>query len=108
MIDENEDPLESARREIIEEIGYSTSKLELLSTFYTSPGGISERIFLYFTEVTSFDKTEKGGGLESESEDIQLVKIKKYKVKEMLKHNSFIDAKTIVAIQNYFLRLIDF
>ena len=39
MVDNGEDPEESIKREIEEEIGYHVDKLEHLYTFYSSPGG---------------------------------------------------------------------
>ncbi|MFT5777127.1 MAG: nudix-type nucleoside diphosphatase (YffH/AdpP family) [Crocinitomicaceae bacterium] len=98
-VEEGEEPEVCANREIEEEIGYTGGKLAFISSFFVSPGGCSERIFLYTAEVQSTDKTAKGGGLESESEDIQLVKIPRDEIQSMLQNNEFRDAKTIIGLQ---------
>jgi ADP-ribose pyrophosphatase len=48
MIDEGESPEESARRELLEEAGLTINTFEPICTFYPSPGGSSELIFLYY------------------------------------------------------------
>ena len=102
VIDEGESAETSARREVEEEIGYSVDKLEFINNFYVSPGGSSERLFLYYVEVLTTDQVSDSRGIESE--DIQLVKIKKSEIERMMKENSIIDAKTLIALQYYFLK----
>jgi len=96
---ESENPEDCVKREVEEEIGYKISKMEHLYTFYVSPGGTSERIHLYFSEVDSSDKIGLGGGLVEEHEDIQIVKYSIDEVRNMLKSGSIRDAKTIIGIQ---------
>jgi len=61
---ERDEPAEEAlKREILEETGYEASPIEPIATFYVSPGGSSERIVLFYVEVTSANKTGRGGGL---------------------------------------------
>jgi hypothetical protein len=45
----------------------------LICKFFSSPGGTSERIFLYFAKVSESDRPGKGGGLADE--DIKVVQI---------------------------------
>jgi ADP-ribose diphosphatase len=45
----------------------------LISKFFSSPGGTSERIFLYFAKVSESERPAKGGGLADE--DIRVVQI---------------------------------
>lgn len=100
-LEENEKPEDCIIREGMEELGYKISNPELISTFYTSPGACTERIFLFFSEVSENDKTEKGGGLENENEDIQLVKIPISEISESLFQLK--DAKTILGLQWFLL-----
>ncbi len=102
VLEENEEPESCAMREIDEEIGYSVGKLEFISNFYVSPGGTSERIFLYYVEVNSSDQVRQSGGIDSE--DIQLVKIEKDEVEKLLEDNLIHDAKTLIGVQYFFLR----
>ncbi len=100
-IDEKEKPEDCIKREVMEELGYKIDSAELLVTFYTSPGASTENIFLFYSEVSKSDKIKKGGGNESENEDIQLVKIP---VSALIsKISEFKDAKTILALQWFLL-----
>jgi 8-oxo-dGTP pyrophosphatase MutT (NUDIX family) len=45
--EEGESPLETAKRELAEEIGKQAEHWEDLGSFYTSPGFASEEVFLY-------------------------------------------------------------
>jgi len=95
----NEDPEQRVKMEVEEEIGYQVNGLDFISSFFVSPGGSSERIFLFYTEVNSSDKVFKGGGMIAEKEDIQLVKMPVKDVHNHFKNNQFRDAKTIIGIQ---------
>lgn len=98
MRDEHEQPEEAMRREMKEEIGYSAGELTHIATFYVSPGGTSERIMLYYTEVGNADRTSQGGGLASENEDIKLVELSPQQAWQMLDAGEIIDAKTIIGL----------
>ncbi|WP_317045265.1 NUDIX hydrolase [Formosa algae] len=95
----DEDPIECAKREVEEEIGYTIANMESMGEYYSSPGGSSERVHGFYAEVNSTDKKFKGGGLDAEQEDIQLIKFPISEIKNALKANTFKDAKTIIALQ---------
>lgn len=101
-LEENEKPKECIKREVMEELGYQLNTIELLNTFYTSPGASTERIFLYYSEISTKDKIEKGGGNPQENEDIQLVKIPVSEIPSKISEMK--DAKTILALQWYLLQ----
>ncbi|MDH7479581.1 MAG: NUDIX hydrolase, partial [Syntrophomonadaceae bacterium] len=42
-----EDPVECARRELLEETGYAAGGLELLTAYYTTPGFSDEKMYLF-------------------------------------------------------------
>lgn len=98
MLEDGEDTEECIRREILEEVGYEVNELTFISKFYVSPGGTSERIFLYYAEVNNEGKITGGGGLAGENEDIQEIKIPLAKAWNDLKNAQFIDAKTIIGL----------
>ena len=77
MLHPGEDPEKCARRECIEEAGYEPKSLKPLGSYYVSPGGTSERIFLYMSEVDADNPVGKGGGLDSEHEDIRVFWVKR-------------------------------
>ena len=98
-IDFDADPLETAKREIVEEVGYLVDKLEPIHIFYPSPGGCSEKIFLYYAEVCEKQQFSKGGGLPGEGEDIQIIELPILEVFQLLDSGQILDAKTIIALQ---------
>lgn len=100
-LEENEDPVGCIEREVMEELGYKINSPKQLHTFYTSPGASTERMFLFYAEVSKKDKIGKGGGIEEENEDIQTVSIPISEIKKNLA--KITDAKTLVALQWFLL-----
>ncbi len=105
-LEDNEEPKNRVKKEVEEEIGYKINVVEYINSFFVSPGGTSERILLYYSEVNSTDKIFNGGGMKYEKEDIQLIKIKTKEVIKQLKNNKFRDAKTIIGIQWFLMNKI--
>lgn len=99
ILEQNEDPEEVIRREIIEETGYEACSLDHINTFYVSPGGSSERIILYYAETDNAHKVPNRGNLDYGNEDIQLLEFSLPDLWTALKSGKFIDAKTLIAIQ---------
>ncbi len=92
---ENEqgDPEKTIRKEIEEETGYETDHLEHIWDFYPSGGASTEKLFLYYAEVST--KKAEGGGLDEEHEEIEVLE---YSLDELLSLQ-LLDAKTIIAVQ---------
>lgn len=73
MIEPGQAAADAARREVMEETGLEVQQLRHLSTFFTSPGGCSERISLYLANVElGGQQGGPGFGLASEQEDIYM------------------------------------
>lgn len=98
VVEEGEEPEETMKREIIEETGYRAKELTYINSFYVSPGGTSERIFLYYCEVENKDKVADGGGMESEHEDIQVLEFSYAETRSMVDSGKIVDAKTLIAL----------
>jgi ADP-ribose pyrophosphatase len=49
-LEKGEDPAECAKRELEEETGYGCTNLELLTSFYTSPGFADELVHVYLAK----------------------------------------------------------
>jgi ADP-ribose pyrophosphatase len=92
-LDKNESPLSCARREIIEETGYSASKLKLLGKIYPVPGYSTERIFIY--EARGLIKTVRSV---EQDEVIELRIFTRPKVRKLFRSGKIVDAKTIAAL----------
>jgi nudix-type nucleoside diphosphatase (YffH/AdpP family) len=101
MIDAAETAEQAAVREVLEESGYGICNLTPIGTFFSSPGGASERTFLYFAEVGAADRVGEGGGIAGE-EDIALVQLSTDDLFQQLERNQIHDAK--LAIAAYWLK----
>ena len=108
VVRQNEEALQCLQREIAEETGYqlnfnkktaSLAGTELISEFYSSPGGSSERIFLYYVTVDASTGKTKGGGMKEQGESIETVLIPLKDFFESLDRGVFKDPKIIVAGQ---------
>lgn len=97
--DEGESPEETARREAQEETGLEVEKVELIASFYPSPGGSSERIYLYYVEIAGekamYNET---GGLLDEGENIRTVELSLEEALEGIQNGTIQDGKTILGI----------
>jgi len=98
MIDNGESPEECARRECIEEAGYAPSNLKSLGCFYVSPGGTSERIFLYMGEVDAASPVAKGGGVSDEHEDIRTFWVKRDQAMAMVRNGRINSSGPMLAL----------
>jgi len=100
MIDDGETPEQAVIREAEEETGYRISDPRLIAKFFSSPGGTSERIFLYFAEVRKADRRGIGGG--TPGEDVTVVSMKVSDLFERLNAGLIDDPK--LAIGAYWLK----
>jgi ADP-ribose pyrophosphatase len=99
MVDPGEKPEETVRRELEEETGLKIDRLEHISTFYPSPGGSSERIYLYYSEVSGEKANYKEtGGLLAHGEDVKAVEVTLEDALAKIKSGEIVDAKTIISI----------
>jgi nudix-type nucleoside diphosphatase (YffH/AdpP family) len=94
---EGEDPEEAVLRELEEEIGYKASSATFLSQFYVSPGGTSERILLYWVEVSENDHVRETTGLEEEFENIAIEAMTVAEMQQAVADGTICDAKTLLA-----------
>ena len=93
MIERGEPPIETARRELIEETGYRATSLRFLWSLYPTPGFCEERIHLFVA-----------GGLTlgaAAPEDDEEFEIKTWRVRdawELVERDELRDAKTQIAL----------
>ena len=93
-----EDPLLAAQRELEEETGICANRLELMCVMYPTPGYTNEKIYIY----QAFDGVQGDRHLdEDEFLDVEWIALEQ--IKKMLKNGEIKDAKTIIALQMYFL-----
>lgn len=95
-LEPNEPPHDTASRELLEETGYHAAKIELLTTFYTSPGICNEIMWAYLAQ----DLTLHGQQLD-EGEEIQTEILPWRQVLKMVQDGTICDGKTIAALLYY-------
>ena len=103
-LEKGEDPEICAKRELEEETGYGCDSLELVSSFYTSPGFADELIHVYVAK--GLKKLENAAGLD-EDEFVNLMEVTLEEALEFIKNQRIFDAKTIYAVQYLQLALGD-
>jgi ADP-ribose pyrophosphatase len=95
-----EDPKTTAIRELEEETGIRTTEIKHLFTVYPTPGYTNEKIYIYEAFGGERVKTHL-----DEDEFLEVEWIPLDCVKQMLKRGEIKDAKTIIALQHYFLNI---
>ena len=97
-IEAGETAEEVAYRESEEEAGCQVKEMHLINEFYTSPGGASERISLFYGRV---EADEVGGihGLDHENEDILVSAVSFDEAYAMIEDGRIESAIPIIAIQ---------
>ncbi len=98
MIEENEKPQEVARREALEESGCEIKQLVKICEYLSSPGGSTEKIWLYLGAVDS-SSLPGFAGLSHENEDIKVHQIEVKMVFDMLDKGQINNAMSLIAIQ---------
>jgi ADP-ribose pyrophosphatase len=93
-----ETPLQCLIREVAEETGYEITQAAHISTFFSSPGGSTEQIHLFYAEVQSTDRKSQGGGVDL-GEDIEIVEYDVDEFLHKLAGGEFEDPKLIIAGQ---------
>jgi ADP-ribose pyrophosphatase len=95
-LEKGEEPALCARRELEEETGYECESLELLTSFYTSPGFADEIIHVFLAK--GLTKKENPAALD-EDEFVNLEELTLEEALQYVKEQKIYDAKTIYAVQ---------
>ncbi len=97
-LNEGEDPMLAAQRELEEETGIRAARLQLVHVMYPTPGYTNEKVYIY----RAFEGERVERRLD-EGEFVDAVWIELDRVKQMLQSGEIKDAKTVIALQAYFL-----
>ncbi|MCM3766487.1 NUDIX hydrolase [Neobacillus niacini] len=95
-LEKGEEPASCARRELEEETGYECESLELLTSFYTSPGFADEIVHVFLAK--GLTKKENSAALD-EDEFVNLEELTLEEALQYVKEQKIYDAKTIYAVQ---------
>ena len=92
---DGETPEETAKRELIEEVGLSAGKIHLLGEYYNSPGFCDEYSYCYLaTDCVPVPDSRQG----TEEEYMEIVHINLDDVPQMIAEKRIVDAKSIVGL----------
>lgn len=93
MLEEDEDPLSGAAREVREEIGMAAGKLTRLGHFYMAPGYSTEHMHVYMaTELYTAPLPQ------DEDEFLSIVRLPFNKALQMARTGQILDGKTLAAL----------
>lgn len=93
---DGDDPAECARREAEEELGFRLSNLRFMTTVYSSPGAVTERISLFIADYDHDSRIGTGGGHAHEGEDIEVMEMTFDEMRRMVQDGHIVDAKTVM------------
>ena len=92
-LEEGEEPLVCAQRELREETGFAARHLEPLATFYTAPGFATEVMYAYLAR-----ELHPSALRAEEDEEIELVRVPLLQVRQMIHGGQIQDAKSIASL----------
>ena len=101
LVEANEKPIETAKRELQEEIGYKPLDIEYLFDMHASPGFTNDKLSFFLAKNLEESKLE-----EDEDEFLERKSFKIDDIYNMVINGEITDAKTIIAVM-YAKRFID-
>ena len=87
------DPLIGAKRELLEETGYTAKDFKFIGVYYPSPAILSEKIYMYVATGLTLGERHL-----DDDEFLDVVKVPFDEVVEMIKRNEIPDGKTQAAV----------
>ena len=99
----SDDPANLIQREIFEEAGLQVSSFNFTGVFFLSPGGSSERCFLYQASIDTCHANGRIAGEAGTTEETIVEVVSYDQAASMIRNGQIIDAKTIIAIQQLLL-----
>ena len=95
-LEKNENPMNAAGRELLEETGYLAGRIQPIGNFYTSPGILSEKMYAF----AAYDLEKSVQALE-EGEEIELFPVSLADAVLMIQDGQIQDGKTITVVLMY-------
>ena len=97
-------PLETARREALEEAGLALDHLELVGTLWTAPGISTERMSIFLAPFSLAQRVTEGGGLAAEHEAITVHEVALSTLAQDADAGRLTDLKTFALVQTLRLK----
>lgn len=96
---DKDNPEDCIRKETEEETGYKITEVQKVFEAYMSPGSVTEILYFFVAEYNKSQKVSDGGGLEEETEHIEVLELPFGQALDMIKTGEIKDAKTIMLLQ---------
>ena len=93
-------PEERIRDEAEEETGYRVHHVQKVFEAYMSPGSVTEKLHFFIAEYDASSKVSEGGGLEEETEELEVLEWPFDDALEAFYRGEICDAKTIMLLQH--------
>jgi len=90
---------ETIKMEVEEETGFKIDHVEKIFESYMSPGSVTEILHFFIGAYEDAMKIGDGGGVDEETENIEVLELSFKETLVMLKHGEIKDAKTIMLLQ---------
>ncbi|WP_237152126.1 NUDIX domain-containing protein [Oryzibacter oryziterrae] len=99
LVDPGETGETTVRREAWEEAGVTLGQVDFLGKPYSSPGSVTERVWLYLAEIDPTAPRGKGGGMAEEHEELEVLEIPLSQLAELSDAMMLSDLKTLVLVE---------
>ncbi|MEX3777635.1 NUDIX domain-containing protein [Pseudomonas sp. MYb118] len=87
------------REEAQEETGYRVHHVQKVFEAYMSPGSVTEKLHFFIAEYDAAAKVGEGGGLEEETEELEVLEWSFDDALQAFERGEICDAKTIMLLQ---------
>lgn len=98
LLEKGEAPEQTMLREIKEETGYDVPQVTKIFEAYSSAGVFTEIIHYFVAPYTSKQRVAKGGGLEEEGEELDVLELPFSEAWRMVESGEIRDAKTLLLL----------
>lgn len=92
-------PEDCIKKEVEEETGYQIDNVHKVLEAYMSPGSVTEILFLFVAEYEDGMKVGEGGGIDEETENIEVLEYPFVEALRLVQTGAVKDAKTIMLLQ---------
>ena len=100
-LEKDEPPLETAKRELQEEIGFKAGKITSLGGFYSAPGILTEYLHLYLAENLTESRLDPDA-----HEKIEVHTMPLEQALAMIERGEIEDAKSITGLYRYYFQFV--
>jgi 8-oxo-dGTP pyrophosphatase MutT (NUDIX family) len=99
LIEQGDSPEETARKELFEETGYSTSEMILMGSVHANPAFLNNRCYTYLAKDVSLSGRQE----QDEKEDIEIVIKSLEEIPRLIREGEITHSLVLAAFYRYFM-----